>query len=74
MCLVWGDDAAILSQATTVTTQIFKTRISNLLKLEFSGEALGDSVDEVGEGERSTTIPVREKKDIMDNQDHLYVN
>lgn len=33
------------------------SKIYNLLKLEFSGKALGDSVDEVGEGEGSTTIP-----------------
>lgn len=38
-----------------------RTRVSDLLKLEGSGEAFGDSIDEVGEGEGSTTVPEREE-------------
>lgn len=36
-----------------------RTRVSNLLKLKVGGEAFRDSIDEVGEGEGSTTVPVR---------------
>lgn len=35
------------------------TRVSHLLQLKVAGEALCDSVDEVGEGEGSTAVPVR---------------
>lgn len=38
-----------------------KDIISNLLNLKFSWKTLSDSVNEVGEGEWSTTIPVSEK-------------
>lgn len=38
-----------------------RTRVSDLLKLEGSGEAFSDSIDEVGEGEGSTTIPERDE-------------
>lgn len=34
-------------------------KVTNLLKLELAGEAFGDSVDEVGEGEGSSAVPVR---------------
>lgn len=36
--------------------------IYNLLQLEFSGKALCNSIDEVGEREGATTIPVSEKE------------
>ncbi len=52
----------------TVWQKKKKTRMSNLLNLEFSGKAFGDSVDEVGKWERSTTISVGETNtDITDN-------
>lgn len=38
-----------------------RTQVSNLLELEFGGEAFCDSIDEVGEGEGSTAVPVREE-------------
>lgn len=33
---------------------------SDLLKLKLGGKAFGDSVDEVGEGEGSSTVPTTE--------------
>lgn len=81
ICVLFGEVVQPFEvRQQQVATQILKTlrtkrsRISNLLKLEFSGEAHGYSIDEVGEGERSTTIPVRKNKDITDNQGHLYAN
>lgn len=35
--------------------------VSNLIELELGGKALCDSVDEVGEGEGSATVPEREE-------------
>lgn len=47
----------VLSAGTGQVKRVW--RVSNLLKLKGGGEALRDAIDEVGKGERSTSVSVR---------------